>query len=1075
MDLPDGIEQLNIQDGIINIRIFPGLLSDDFALRVGSTDLPLQPAADADVAFFYMPFPLDPNTLVKGLIPPEVVSGGILNSLRGWRRSLFGRGVYFAGINTLKDWALSNGKTVQLQIFRPTPAAELALGCRVDVPAHDKPYEFRALLAVHRGEADLHLNIETVQGDAPQQITLPFDTGKLGGKNPEGYQPVSIDLAPTARDTTLSLSVSYKGYRPGPEDNDCFIFIANPEIVSKGNAKAPISSWYVFNKTVPGAVWYQAKIPEQGVSWGTPLSLTLVAGTQEVTVIQAQETKLSLVEDYGHSLVMRASRPDRYAFFLNGTLAFAAQINPDDTNVRIPPDYLTGDTYHLTVRNPAGTQVLLETYLLLPRILTPEDVLQRESKAPFPGALASQAAHRYAALKAQIAHKATPKTLAQISHAVQVLEGGYGNVKLKPLSFPKVTKPDVSIIIPAYNKIEVTYSALCALLLAHNEASFEVIVVDDASTDATATLEKLVSGISVIHNTESQRFIRACNAGAASARGDYIVLLNNDTEPTTGWLDALIDAFARFPNVGLVGSKLLYPNGRLQDAGGIIWGSGNPWNYGNNQNPWDPRYTYARQADYLSGAALMTSAEIWDEVGGLSEYLKPMYFEDTDLAFKVRDAGYTTWFVPASVVYHYEGMTSGTDVSAGFKKYQEVNRPKFKRRWAKAYAGFGSEGLAPDLEKDRGIVGRVLFIDYTTPRPDRDAGSYAAIKEIKLVQSLGYKVTFLPQNLAHFGTYTEALERDGVEVITAPFYLSIQEFLEKRCAEFDVVYITRYYVGEATIDHIRRVAPEAKIILNNADLHFLRQLRTGLAQNDPDQIAEARLVRDAELAVLHKADVVLSYNEVEHSVIQSHTDGVVKVLTCPWVVDIPDASPGLEGRAGLSFLGSFKHHPNEEGVIWFADHVMSHLGKTHPGTVLSIYGSGMSDPVRALASENIDAVGFVPEIADAYDRHRVFVAPLLSGAGIKGKVLSALAHGIPTVMSPVAAEGIGLRHGHDCMIANTPAEWQDAILRLCDDDALWTRLSTNARNYVKDNFSFATGRRKMRAAFEAVQLFSPRD
>ena len=144
-----------------------------------------------------------------------------------------------------------------------------------------------------------------------------------------------------------------------------------------------------------------------------------------------------------------------------------------------------------------------------------------------------------------------------------------------------------------------------------------------------------------------------------------------------------------------------------------------------------------------------------------------------------------------------------------------------------------AEGVKPDLEKDRGIVGRVLFIDYTTPRPDRDAGSYAAIKEIKLVQSLGYKVTFLPQNLAHLGVYTEELERDGVEVITAPFYLSVQEFLDKHGAEFDVVYITRYYVGQATIDHIRRVAPKAKVILNNADLHFLRQLRTGLAQDDP--------------------------------------------------------------------------------------------------------------------------------------------------------------------------------------------------------------------------------------------------
>ena len=92
---------------------------------------------------------------------------------------------------------------------------------------------------------------------------------------------------------------------------------------------------------------------------------------------------------------------------------------------------------------------------------------------------------------------------------------------------------------------------------------------------------------------------------------------------------------------------------------------------------------------------MMVPAPLWRELGGLSSYLEPMYFEDTAFAFKVRAAGYSTWFVPASVVYHYEGMTSGTDVTTGFKKYQEVNRPKFKRQWAADFANFGAEGQAP--------------------------------------------------------------------------------------------------------------------------------------------------------------------------------------------------------------------------------------------------------------------------------------------------------------------------------------------------------------------------------------------
>ena len=226
---------------------------------------------------------------------------------------------------------------------------------------------------------------------------------------------------------------------------------------------------------------------------------------------------------------------------------------------------------------------------------------------------------------------------------------------------------------------------------------------------------------------------------------------------------------------------------------------------------------------------------------------------------------------------------------------------------------------------------------------------------------------------------------------------------------------------------------------------------------------------------MQKADLVLSYNEVEHSVIQSHTDGAVRVMTCPWVLDLPDDVPGFEDRAGLSFLGSFKHHPNLEGVRWFVENVMDDLGASHPDIVLSLYGSGMTDTVRALESDNVKPVGFVDDVADAYDRHRISVAPLLSGAGIKGKVLEALGHGIPTVVSPIAAEGIGLRHGHDCMIARTPAEWISAIVALYSDPELWQSVSGRARAYVSEKYSFANGREMMRAVLEEVEMFNTLD
>ncbi len=179
----------------------------------------------------------------------------------------------------------------------------------------------------------------------------------------------------------------------------------------------------------------------------------------------------------------------------------------------------------------------------------------------------------------------------------------------------------------------------------------------------------------------------------------------------------------------------------------------------------------------------------------------------------------------------------------------------------------------------------------------------------------------------------------------------------------------------------------------------------------------------------------------------------------------------LKGREGMSFLGGYGHPPNAAAVEWFASAVMPLLSKGLQDVTFHVYGSAMGDNLKELESDRIRPHGFVESVVEAYDRHRIFVAPLRSGAGIKGKVLAALAHGIPCILSPIAAEGIGLRSGHDCLIAEKPAEWANAISRLHTDDKLWNELSKNARDYVIEHFSFERGRELMREAFEAVDIF----
>ncbi|WP_262689864.1 glycosyltransferase [Kordiimonas aestuarii] len=757
------------------------------------------------------------------------------------------------------------------------------------------------------------------------------------------------------------------------------------------------------------------------------------------------------------------------------TLAFAHKTTrPDirDLYVRLSPTLYDGKPHHIVVRSFEGQVFAQDVLILSPQSFDLETV-KEHTRAPYKSQMSALAGLRYRSLQAQMASagKLGVQGVAQVGYCHEVVVQGFErNSDFRPLVFPATDKPEVSVIVPAHNKFAVTYNCLAALLLAYNEATFELVVVDDGSSDETIKLADYAQNITVVRHNEAQGFIGACNAGAAAAKGDYLVFLNNDTEVTYRWLDELLFSFRHFAGVGLVGAKLIYPDGVLQEAGGVVWAEGKGWNYGRHGNPHEPKYNYTRPVHYCSGAAIAVSRKAWGDVGGFSTEYAPAYYEDTDLAFSLRAKGYKTLYNPLSVVVHFEGLSNGTDeaASTGLKRYQEINRPKFTKKFEAVLAGAPEVGENADLYKDEGVEKRALFIDYQVPRTDYDAGSYAAVQEMRMMQALGYKVTFLPDNLAWLGKYVEQLQRIGVEVIYSPFYVSTEEFLHERGNEFDVVYMTRYYVAQDNIDLVRRHAPQAKVLFNNADLHFLREARAAVLSGDADALVAARKTRDDELAVMEKVDLLLSYNEVEHAVVLSHNFEKTRIAKAPWVVDVSSDVASFEGRSDIAFLGGYGHPPNIEAVQYFVTNVMPLVRESMPGVAFHIYGSNMCDEVRALAADDVHVIGHVKDVAEVYAQHRVFVAPLLSGAGIKGKVLAAMAHGIPAVLSRIAAEGTGVRHGYDCEIAGTPEEWLRSLEHLYTNRKAWGDISERSRSFIGEGYSFARACADMRAALNMV-------
>ncbi|MEB3362240.1 MAG: glycosyltransferase [Synechococcaceae cyanobacterium] len=770
----------------------------------------------------------------------------------------------------------------------------------------------------------------------------------------------------------------------------------------------------------------------------------------------------------------------------------------------LPAALCDGAIHHLRLETDAG-ELIDERLELLPFHLTPWPALLEHSQAPFPDQISPLARERQRNLlgwldRSDRSGQPLPSQLPLWQRLLsQPLRRDGAGAALpedcepgpdgepqprQPLQLPVVEQPQVAIVIPVHGQYAVTRRCLAAIAYAPTSVSYELIVVDDGSPDRTAEwLAREAPAVRVVRHDFARGFNQACCSGAAVASAEFVVLLNNDTEPCAHWLDELLAPFQLWPDTGLVGAQLVMADGRLQEAGGIIWGDGEPWNYGRGGNPYDPRYAYTREVDYVSGAALAIRKSVWRQVGGFSPEFSPAYYEDTDLAFKVRQAGFKVRYAPLARVIHHEGVSNGSDTEAavGLKRFQEINAPLFRRKWVEAFLPSG-EPSHPEAEriKDRGILGRALFLDHAPPRPDRDAGGHAAVVEMELLQSLGWKVSFLPATLAWLGRYTEALQRRGIEMLHAPFVLSLEQILRERGAEFDLIYLTRYTIAEVALPLIARYAPQARLLFCNADLHHLRELRAARALDLCGDAAERALqqvreVQQKELAVIHQVHLTFSYSEVEQAVIEAETLGRAPTATCPWVVEGPQAPAPLQGRAGLAFLGSYAHPPNCEAVEHFLDLTWPRIRQRLPDLQLHLYGSGM--PSRLLSSwgacPGVRVEGWIADPAQLYNRHRLFIAPLRSGAGIKGKVAAAAAHGIPQVLSPVAAEATGLRHRQEIWIARDPEDWVEAVDTLCGDDALWQGMSSASHAYASQAWSRRRGLELMADALRRLHLPTP--
>lgn len=614
------------------------------------------------------------------------------------------------------------------------------------------------------------------------------------------------------------------------------------------------------------------------------------------------------------------------------------------------------------------------------------------------------------------------------------------------LSFPRHDEPVVSIIVLTFNKAHLTYQCLESIL-AHADLPYELVIVDNNSLDETPALLERCENAVIIRNEQNLGFVRGCNQGAKVARGSYLLFLNNDTVVTANWLSSLVATIEGHPRCGAVGCKLVWPNGRLQEAGSVVWADGSTSGYGRGDDPLSPPYCYLREVDYCSGACLLVRRDLFWKLGGFDERYAPAYYEDADLCLGIARLGYRVLFQPAVVVFHHEFGSSSWEAA---KSLMEANRQRFREKWK----GLLQQRLPPapqhllrsrDLRKGTPL----LFLDDRIPLPQHGSGFPRAYSMVKFLAELGYKVTLFPlDDATPWQPTTDELQQFGVEV----FYgrdLNLLRFCKERRGYYEVVLISRPHNARKSLYLIKRFFPAASIIYDAEALFAVREELKAGARGYPLPKDRLRRMLQKEIDLMREADLVIAVSPREAEMIKK-MGKIEEVRVWGHALQVRKPSTGFHERSGVLFVGSFLgfDSPNEDAVLYFVKEIWPRV----EGVLqcpLFVVGMAPPDSVKKLAGPLVRVTGYVENLEQYYESCRVFIVPHRFAAGISWKLHEAMGHGLPAVVSELIAAQLNLVDGGEVLVAHDEEEFAQKVVNLYRNEELWYTLQRNALEYVE--------------------------
>ena len=610
-------------------------------------------------------------------------------------------------------------------------------------------------------------------------------------------------------------------------------------------------------------------------------------------------------------------------------------------------------------------------------------------------------------------------------------------------------QPPVVIAIPNWNRVQLLRTCIDSIFSNTDYGRYRICVYEQGSTDGSREYLRSLDGqVDSIFSAKNVGFVDANNAIIRRYPKWDIVFLNNDTRVTKGWLGVLVETAHSAENIGLVGSKLVYPSGTLQEAGSQIFRDGSARAYGKYEKEWEPEFNQLREVDYCSAACLYAKRELIEAVGGFDQRYSPAYYEDSDLAFAARAAGFKVLYQPRSVVIHEEYGTSGESAS----ERMSINRRKFVEKWSAALAK-----QQANLWEATSVIHRekILVIHDLLPSPDRSAGGRRLYELLRLL-ARHYHVVLAYLSPHQVSEYLKPLERYGITVFYPGYAkavnnsnLDMPAILENN--EFKYVFCELYTVAEQYLELVRTSSPNSKVIVDTFDVHFLREMRKAELFNNPELQEQARDTQQRELNVYRHADMVLTVTGEDKDTLLKKDSGL-SVCVVPILHPLPERVVGRSARKDLLFVGGFSHEPNVDAMLYFCSEIFPWVQAELPKIKLRIVGNAPPVKIVVLASDSILVEGHVANLNPYLESALVSIAPLRYGSGMKGKVGEAMAYGLPVVTTSIGAEGMGLEDGVHALIADDPREFADRICRLCEDGRLWENIAKNGRLRVESEW-----------------------